>query len=70
MSTKAQQVLNPHSDWNQAGNDEPVFVLRARNWKAALVLVAITKTEGHTTDELLKAALAMREWSRDNEIPF
>jgi len=70
MSTKAQQVLDPQSDWNQAGNDEPVFVLRANNWRAALLLIAVTKGDNRTVDDLLETALAMRKWHIENDIPY
>lgn len=68
--TKAQQILNPQSDWNQAHNDEPVFVIRATNWKAAMVVVALATKDNATSDALLETAIAMRSYSRDNDIPF
>lgn len=70
MSTKNAQILNPHSDWNQASNDEPVFVLRAVNWKAALVIAVLNKDPNRTADELIAAALEMKTYSDDNDIPF
>ncbi len=68
--TKQQQVLNPHSDWNQAANDEPVFVIRANNWKAALIVAALAKDDNGSAKALIDTALAMREYHLDNDIPF
>ena len=70
MSTKAQQITQINSDWNQADINEPVFVLRARNWKVALIVVALVKDDKHTIDDLIKSALEMKAWSDENEIPF
>lgn len=70
MSTKGAQIINPQSDWNQAPNEEPVFVLRAVNWKAALILIALTKSNNRTSDELLATAMAMKKYHDDNDIPF
>lgn len=68
--TKAQQILNPHSDWNQAQNDEPVFVIRASNWKAALQ-IAILVQNPQASKIVLESAMAMRAYHLANdEIPF
>ncbi len=71
MSTKAQQILDRFSDWNQTPNDEPVFVLRAINWKAALIVVALCNDNPNCTkEELLQVALDMKRYSNENDIPF
>jgi hypothetical protein len=71
MTIKAQEILNPHSDWNQAANDEPVFVLRAINWKAALIVVALCNDNpSWTKEQLLQVALDMKRYSNENDIPF
>lgn len=69
MSTKVQQILDPHSDWNQAPNDEPVFVLRANNWRAAMYLALIV--EGEKARQIaFDAALELKNYHEDNDIPF
>jgi hypothetical protein len=70
MSTKAKQITQLNSDWNQADINEPVFVLRARNWKVALIIVALVKDNNRTTEDLLQSALEMKHWADENEIPF
>lgn len=72
MSTKVEQVLGKTSDWNQAKNDEPVFVIRALNWKAALLVASLANlnNSNRTVDDLVAVALAMREYHEDNDIPF
>lgn len=68
--TKAQQILNPHSDWNQAQNDEPVYVIRASNWKAAMIIAILAKNE-QAGDIVVQVAMAMRSYHKANdEIPF
>jgi len=69
MSTKAQQILDPQSDWNQTPNEEPVFVLRALNWKAALIVAAMAK-DSRTSQEMMDVALAMRKYHTETDIPF
>lgn len=68
--TKQQQILDPHSDWNQAANDEPVFVIRAVNWKAAILVASLVKDDNGSSIALFESALAMREYHIDNDIPF
>jgi hypothetical protein len=70
MSTKAQQILNPQSDWNQADNNEPIFVLRAINWKAALIIAVLNKDPNRTAEQLIAAALEMKEFLNETDIPF
>ena len=66
MSTKAQQILDPHSAWNQAPNDEPVFVLRASQWREVFFMAV----RGPFDRTLHDAAMKMKEFSDDNDIPF
>lgn len=70
--SKKEQMLDPKSDWNQAPMGEPVFVLRALNWKAALVVIGlIAKDDGNrTVEDLPETALAMRDYNIENDIPF
>jgi hypothetical protein len=68
--TKAQQILDPHSDWNQTPNDEPIYILRAVNWKPVLVLAALVKGDNRAVDAMLETAMKMRDYDRDNDIPF
>lgn len=68
--TKAQQILNRHSDWNQTPNDEPVFVIRAVNWKAVLALAGMVKGDNACLDAMIETAIAIRDYTRDNDIPF
>ena len=70
MPTKQEMILDPQSDWNQAKNDEPLFVLRAVNWKAALMIISMLERENSTSEDLLETALDMRSHVRDNDIPF
>lgn len=68
--TKQEQILDPHSDWNQATNDEPVFVIRANNWKAAMIVACMIKEDNATSIAMFETAAAMRAYHLDNDIPF
>lgn len=68
--TKNDQILNPKSDWNQAHTDEPVFVIRANNWKAAMALAVILVRNNAEETGLIDAVLAMREYHKNSDIPF
>lgn len=82
MSTKADNVLNPHSCFNRARNDEPIFVLRASDPLASELVTLwanrYSQTRGLMNErQRLKfnAALAvakdMKDWAFDNDdIPF
>lgn len=69
--TKNEYILDPRSDWNTCGGDEPVFVVRANNWRAIIFLAAMVKSE-EATAMCLNAAEAMRAWhlDDDDDIPF
>ena len=68
--TKAQQVLNRDSDWNQAANDEPVYVIRASNWKATMMIAVLARND-EAGKIVLESAMAMRKYHLENdEIPF
>ena len=67
--TKDQQILDPKSDWNQAPGDEPVFVVRANNWRAAMYLALIV--EGKAARKMaFDAALELKRYHEENNIPF
>lgn len=66
MTTKAQQITQVNSDWNQAPNDEPVLVLRASQWQEVLFMAV----RGKFNKELHEKAQQMREYHLDNDIPF
>lgn len=69
MPTKVQQILNPKSDWNQAPNEEPVFVVRANNWRAAMFLALIV--DGKDARKFaFDAALELKKYHDENDIPF
>jgi len=72
MSTKVEQVLNPYSAWNAAPNAEPVFVLRADDWRFMLLFAALSADKGGrlTPTELMKHAVEMKKYSDENDIPF
>ena len=69
--TKNEAILDPQSDWNLAADDEPVFVVRANNWRAVIFLAALAKNDAATA-MCLNAAERMRAWScdEDDKIPF
>lgn len=69
MYTKNEQILDPQSDWNQAANDEPVFIVRANNWRAVLFLAAIVKAAG-ATEMCLNHMEEMKAFHEGNDIPF
>lgn len=72
--TKNEYILDPKSDWNNAENDEPVFVVRASNWRAVIFLAALV-TNKDATGWCLNVAERMRAWDMDelptdDDIPF
>jgi hypothetical protein len=69
--TKNEQILDPNSDWNRADNDEPIFVVRANNWRAVVFLAALIKGDDATW-LCLNNAEAMKRWhlDGDDDIPF
>lgn len=72
MSTKVQQILDPYSLWNTLPNDEPVFVLRAEDWRYVMLLALNSKDKGsHMSMQSLYAqAVEMKQYHDDNDIPF
>jgi hypothetical protein len=69
MTTKAQMILDQQSDWNQAPNDEPIFVVRANNWRAVIFLAALVKNDAATA-MCLNHAEHMKQYNDENDIPF
>lgn len=68
--TKVEQILDPRSDWNLAEDDEPIFVIRANNWKGAMMLALLSRNDP-ASDMMYEIAAKMREWFKRNEdIPF
>jgi hypothetical protein len=69
--TKKEQVLEFHSDWNQAKDNEPIFVVRANNWRALIFLAALVKNDA-ATEMCLNVAERMKAWDadEDDKIPF
>lgn len=71
--TKNEQILDPQSDWNRAENNEPVFVVRANNWRAVIFLAALVKNDASTA-MCLNHAERMKAWNDnggcDDDIPF
>lgn len=71
MSTKAQNLADPNSCWNKAADDEPVFVLRAKDSAAPAVVrhwVDITRDLHENTKRglALGVANAMEAWRKAN----
>lgn len=69
--TKNEQILDPNSDWNKAEDNEPIFVVRANNWRAVIFLAATVKSD-EATWLCLNQAEAMKTWhlDGDDDIPF
>lgn len=69
--TKNEYILDPKSDWNLAADDEPVFVVRANNWRAIIFLAALV-TNNDSTGWCLNVAERMRAWycEEDDKISF
>lgn len=64
--TKNEAILDPKSDWNLADDNEPVFVVRANNWRAVIFLAAlVTSAEG--TAMCMNHAERMRSYHLDRE---
>jgi len=72
MTTKVQQVLDPWSVWNQAPNDEPLFILKAEEWRYVMLLALNSKDKGGrmSMQELYDKAVAMKKYHDENDIPF
>lgn len=71
--TKNEYILDPRSDWNAAEDNEPVFVVRASNWRAVIFLAALV-TNKDATGWALNVAERMKAWDdatvSDDDIPF
>jgi len=86
VSTKAENITNPTSCWNKAGNDEPVFVLRANDSSAPDLIIMwanmyVSRRGWHLMSaeqqqkfrDALAVADAMRKWrieTIEDDIPF
>lgn len=73
MATKREELADPNSCFNKAGDDEPVFVLRAKDRVAPAVVrdwAHRAKGAGVHDDEKVKEAmdhaLRMEEWRAKN----
>lgn len=72
MGTKAQALLNRASCLNRAGDDEPIFILRAKDPLAAQTvrLWASMAADGAHSPEKVKQALdvadSMEHWHKLN----
>jgi hypothetical protein len=74
--TKTENINNPHSCWNRAEDDEPVFVLRAhdplatelvRDWCKQYMLSkggfgGMTRAQLHRYHDAQNVADAMYDW--------
>jgi hypothetical protein len=69
--SKNEYILDPRSDWNNAADDEPIFVVRANNWRAVIFLAALLRTN-EATGWCLNVAERMKAWDcdEDDKIPF
>jgi hypothetical protein len=69
--SKNEYILDPRSDWNNAADDEPIFVVRANNWRAVIFLAALLRTN-EATGWCLNVAERMKAWGcdEDDKIPF
>ena len=70
--TKAENMKDPQSCLNKAAQDEPVFILRAKDPLAATVVAcwaALAMSEGiheqSKIDGALDVAKAMRDWRKE-----
>jgi hypothetical protein len=86
MSTKNRNIINPDSCWNKAADDEPVFVLRAKDPLAHAIVVIwanrymfekggwdkMTEAQRNKFSDALCVATDMREWRLGPamDIPF
>lgn len=66
--TKNEAILDPQSDWNQAHDDEPLFVVRANNWRAVIFLAALAKNSAASA-MALNHAERMKAYSDEDDIP-
>lgn len=64
---KGQEILQPRSDWNNAANDEPIFIIRANNWKAAMMVAMVCKNNTAEETGFLDAVMEMREYDLDKK---
>lgn len=68
--TKGEQILDQHSRWNQAPNNEPIFVLRAEDWRRVMALAIVRDGTDPMQKLLFDWATAMKEYHDENDIPF
>lgn len=78
MSTKQENMLDPHSCLNKAALDEPIFILRANDATSAPTIIAwaarylhskggwqqMSMTQRAKYNEALAVAASMDEWRK------
>jgi hypothetical protein len=74
MGKKGDELLNPKSTFNKCSDDEPIFVLRAQDALAHIVVrqwadLAATHLgkDSPKVTEAYALAESMEAWARDNE---
>lgn len=72
MPTKVQQILDPWSTWNQAHNTEPVFVVKAEDWRYVMLMAVNSKDKAGrmSPQQLIDYALEMKKWHDENNVPL
>lgn len=68
--TKAEMILDPHSVWNQVANNEPLVILRSEDWRRVMALAIVKESCDPAHKILFEAALALKQYFEDNDIPF
>lgn len=70
-NTKSQMILDPYSVWNQAGNNEPLVILRSNDWREVMAIALIKEDIKDPAFKILfEAALKLKEYHDENDIPF
>ncbi len=76
MATKRENLEDPNSCLNKAGDDEPIFVLRAKDLKApdtirhwAMLAAGTGYCRAEKIHEAYKVAEAMEKWQGPKNFP-
>jgi len=73
--TKQDEIRNPNSCLNKAGESEPIFVLRAKDLTSPNIIRSWAELNKGTLDkekyyEAIELADKMEEWQGENEVNF
>lgn len=69
-NTKSQLILDPYSVWNQAHINEPLVILRSDDWRRVMEIALVKESCDPAFMILFNAALKLKAYHDENDIPF